>query len=44
VNCPLVDGIGFADGLCQPRAQPVEQNGSLFLTAISGRSLPQHRQ
>jgi hypothetical protein len=37
----LVDGLGVAEGLCQPRAQAVEQNGSPFLTAISGRSLPQ---
>jgi hypothetical protein len=37
----LVDGLGFAAGSCQARAQAVEQNGSPFLTAISGRSLPQ---
>jgi hypothetical protein len=41
---PPVDGLGLASWLCHPRAQAVEQNGSPFLTAMSGRSLPQHGQ
>jgi len=41
---PPVDGLGFASWLCQPRAQPVEQNGSPFFTATSGRSPPQPEQ
>jgi hypothetical protein len=40
---PLVDGL-LARWLCHSRAHPVEQNGSPFLTATSGRSLPQHGQ
>jgi hypothetical protein len=41
---PPVDGLGLASWSCHPRAHPVEQNGSPFLTATSGRSLPQHVQ
>ena len=41
---PPVDGLGFASWSCQPRAHPVEQNGSPFLTATSGRSPPQPEQ
>src|SRR4029453_4523789 len=40
---PPVDGL-LASWLCHPRAHPVEQNGSPFLTATSGRSLPQDEQ
>jgi hypothetical protein len=40
---PPVDGL-VASWLCHPRAHPVEQNGSPFLTATSDRSLPQHEQ
>ena len=41
---PPVDGLGFASWSCHPRAHPVEQNGSPFLTATSGRSPPQPEQ
>jgi hypothetical protein len=37
-------GPGVAGWSCHPRAHPVEQNGSPFLTATSGRSPPQHGQ
>jgi hypothetical protein len=42
-GCRLM-GWGVASWSCHPRAHPVEQNGSPFLTATSGRSLPQHGQ
>jgi alkylhydroperoxidase/carboxymuconolactone decarboxylase family protein YurZ len=40
---PPVNGL-LASWLCHPRAHPIEQNGSPFLTATSGRSLPQYEQ